>query len=129
MGSRRRGKARPRDRAFRAGTAALAGERGTGSSRLTLTSRRAFTMRYKITHGKNSSQRQVSGLRWMAELRLRSSVTKAHVAPVSGGVFRAVGLPLGTAQQVVLLRCRPRGSFGRRASRDRRELRGSTTAV
>lgn len=38
----------------------------------------------------------------VADLQSRSSATKAHVAPLSGAVLRAIGLPLATAQCVVL---------------------------
>ena len=37
----------------------------------------------------------------LAELSRRATRSSAHVAPVSGAAFRAVGLPLATAQQVV----------------------------
>lgn len=33
---------------------------------------------------------------------IEARVARAHLAPVSGVVFRAIGLPLGTAQQIVL---------------------------
>ena len=38
----------------------------------------------------------------LSDLHGRISTMKAHVAPVAGVVFRAVGLPLPTAQRVVL---------------------------
>ena len=38
----------------------------------------------------------------LIELQARVSLTRAHVAPVTGVVFRVLGLPLSTAQRVVL---------------------------
>src|SRR4051812_18927697 len=38
----------------------------------------------------------------LAALQSRTDATCAHVAPVSGAVFRVIGLPLPTAQKVVL---------------------------
>ena len=38
----------------------------------------------------------------LAGLRARAEATRAHVAPLSGAVFGAIGLPLSTAQRVVL---------------------------
>jgi urease accessory protein len=38
----------------------------------------------------------------LADLQARAEATRAHVAPLSGAVFLAIGLPLPTAQKVVL---------------------------
>jgi urease accessory protein len=38
----------------------------------------------------------------LADLKARSDATRAHLAPLSGAVFLAIGLPLSTAQRVVL---------------------------
>lgn len=38
----------------------------------------------------------------IAALRRRAEATDAHIAPLSGAVFRAIGLSLSTAQKVVL---------------------------
>ena len=38
----------------------------------------------------------------LADLQTRATATCAHVGPLAGAVFRAVGLPLSTAQRVVL---------------------------
>ena len=38
----------------------------------------------------------------LADLKARADATRAHVAPLSGVVFLAIGLPLPTAQRVVL---------------------------
>jgi urease accessory protein len=38
----------------------------------------------------------------LADLQARAEATRAHVAPLSGAVFLAIGLPLSTAQKVVL---------------------------
>jgi urease accessory protein len=38
----------------------------------------------------------------LADLKARAEATHAHVAPLSGAVFLAIGLPLPTAQKVVL---------------------------
>jgi urease accessory protein len=38
----------------------------------------------------------------LADLQARAEATHAHVAPLSGAVFLAIGLPLHTAQKVVL---------------------------
>jgi len=38
----------------------------------------------------------------LADLKPRAEATRAHVAPLSGAVFLAIGLPLSTAQKVVL---------------------------
>jgi len=38
----------------------------------------------------------------LADLQRRVGATRAHVAPVTGAVFHALGLPLSTAQRVVL---------------------------
>jgi urease accessory protein len=38
----------------------------------------------------------------LADLQARADATRAHVAPLSGAVFLAIGLPLPTAQKVVL---------------------------
>ncbi len=38
----------------------------------------------------------------LAALQTRADATCAHVAPLSGAIFRSIGLPLATAQKVVL---------------------------
>jgi urease accessory protein len=38
----------------------------------------------------------------LADLEVRAEATHAHLAPLSGAVFRAIGLSLSTAQKVVL---------------------------
>jgi urease accessory protein len=38
----------------------------------------------------------------LADLEAHAQATSAHLAPLSGAVFRAIGLPLSTAQKVVL---------------------------
>jgi urease accessory protein len=38
----------------------------------------------------------------LADLQARAEATRAHVAPLSGAVFLAIGLPLPTTQKVVL---------------------------
>lgn len=38
----------------------------------------------------------------LAALQTRAAITRAHIAPVSGATFRAIGVPLPTVQKVVL---------------------------
>jgi len=38
----------------------------------------------------------------LADLEARAEASHAHLAPLSGAVFRAIGLPLSIAQKVVL---------------------------
>lgn len=56
------------------------------------------------THGRSlaATAARIWPVDSLIDLQARVSLTRAHVAPVTGVVFRVLGLPLSTAQRVVL---------------------------
>src|SRR5947207_13307136 len=69
----------------------------------------AFLLNAVANHASRIQGRTLLGTAgriWPSEaltaLQTRADATRAHVAPLSGATFRAIGLPLATAQKVVL---------------------------